>query len=94
MRIIGQRQFFLSVSPAEGLDIRLWKRHSWELLSSALMVITSSVMNDMNVGQRLYDAGRITAQQPARHHPSFRDAWTREITLFMSADNSQRITDK
>ena len=59
-----------------------------------LAALIGSAMNDMTVGQRLSDASRITAQKPEFHYLSFRDAWTREMKLFMSAAKSQRITGK
>ena len=114
MRLIGQHQFFLSLSPAEGFGLmpleamamgtvvvgfdgfggRDFMRSGENCLVvpyceiedlAALMV---SAINDTTVGQRLSDAGRITASKPEFHFPSFRDAWKREMTLFMSTAKS------
>ena len=120
MRIIGQHQFFLSLSPAEGFGLmpleamamgtvvvgfdgfggRDFMRSGENCLVvpyceiEHLAALIGSAMNDMTVGQRLSDASRITAQKPEFHYPSFRDAWTREMKIFMSAAKSQRITGK
>ena len=91
---MGSANFSYPFRLQKAWTYRLWKRHSWELLSSALTVTIGSVMNDRTVGQQLSDAGRVTAQQIELHYPSFRDVWTLEIILLMSAANSQRITGK
>jgi hypothetical protein len=93
MRIIGQHQFFLSVSPAEGLDIPPLEATFMGTVVVGFDGFIGSVINDTNVGQRLYDASRIAAQQPECYYPGVRNAWDREMTVFMSTAKSQRITD-